>query len=85
LSAYIDLARCHFEEADAALRGFITTYEPVRDGARKLISDERGLLRLLEASRLGSDAAAEPSGASADVSRTIAHGILGRDVPDTFV
>ncbi len=72
LSAYIDLARCHFEEADAALRGFITTYEPVRDGARKLVSDERGLLRLLEASRLGSDAAAEPSGASADVSRTIA-------------
>ena len=44
----------------------------MRDGARKLASDERGLLRLLEASRLGSDAAAEPSGASADVSRTIA-------------
>jgi hypothetical protein len=72
LSAYIDLARCHFEEADAALRGFIATYEPVRDAARKLSNDDRGLLRLLEASRLGSDAAAESSGASADVARTIA-------------
>jgi hypothetical protein len=72
LSAYIDLARCHFEEADAALRGFIVAYEPVRDAARKLATDDRGLLRLLEASRLGSDAAAENSGTPADVARTIA-------------
>jgi tetratricopeptide (TPR) repeat protein len=72
LSAYIDLARCHFEEADAALKGFIAAYEPVRDAARRLSNDDRGLLRLLEASRLGSDAAAENSGASADVARTIA-------------
>jgi hypothetical protein len=71
LSAYIDLARCHFEEADAQLRGFIVAYEPVRDAARKLATDDRGLLRLLEASRLGSDAAAE-SGGTPDVARTIA-------------
>jgi len=72
LSAYIDLARCHFEEADLALKGFIATYEPVRDAARKLSTDERGLLRLLEASRLGSDAAAEANGISPDVARAIA-------------
>jgi hypothetical protein len=76
LSAFIDLARCHFEEADAALKGFIATYEPVRDAARRLSGDDRGLLRLLDASRLGSDAAAENSGTSADVARAIA--ALGR-------
>ena len=72
LSAYIDLARCHFEEADAALKGFIAKYEPVRDTAKKLATDERGLARLLEASQAGSDAAAEANGISPDVARTIA-------------
>src|SRR5258708_27312541 len=72
LSAYIDLARCRFEEADAALKGFIVKYEPVRDTARKLTTDERGLSRLLEASQVGSDAAAEANGMNPDVARAIA-------------
>jgi tetratricopeptide (TPR) repeat protein len=72
LSAYIDLARCRFEEADAQLKGFIAKYEPVRDTARKLTTDERGLSRLLEASQAGSDAAAEQNGMSPDVARAIA-------------
>ena len=72
LSAYLDLARCRFEEADAQLKGFIVQYEPVRDAARRLVSDERALMRLLDASRGGTDAAAEPSGVTADAARTIA-------------
>jgi hypothetical protein len=72
LSAYLDLARCRFEEADAQLKGFIAQYEPVRDAARRLAADERGLMRLLDASRAGSDAAAEPSGMTPDAARTIA-------------
>jgi chemotaxis protein histidine kinase CheA len=72
LSAYLDLARCRFEEADAQLKGFIAQYEPVRDAARRLASDERALMRLLDASRVGSDAAAEPSGVTPDAARTIA-------------
>jgi len=72
LSAYLDLARCRFEEADAQLKGFIVQYEPVRDAARRLASDERSLMRLLDASRVGSDAAAEPSGVTPDAARAIA-------------
>src|SRR6185503_10999908 len=72
LSAYLDLARCRFEEADAQLKGFIVQYEPVRDAARRLASDERTLMRLLDASRVGTDAAAEPSVVTPDAARTIA-------------
>jgi hypothetical protein len=72
LSAYLDLARCRFEEADAQLKGFIVQYEPVRDAARRLAADERALMRLLDASRVGTDAAAEPSGVTPDAARTIA-------------
>jgi hypothetical protein len=72
LSAYLDLARCRFEEADAQLKGFIVQYEPVRDAARRLGGDERALMRLLDASRAASDAAAEPSGITPDAARTIA-------------
>ncbi|HMI83149.1 MAG TPA: hypothetical protein VK550_03595, partial [Polyangiaceae bacterium] len=72
LSAYLDLARCRFEEADAQLKGFIVRYEPVRDAARRLAGDERTLMRLLDASRGGTDAAADPSGVTPDAARTIA-------------
>ena len=72
LSAYLDLARCRFEEADLALKGFIVQYEPVRDAARRLASDERALMRLLDASRSRTDAAAEPSGVTPDAARAIA-------------
>jgi hypothetical protein len=72
LSSYIDLARCHFDEADSALRGFIARYEPIRDAARRLAADERGLERLLEASQTGSDAAATETGIAPDAARTIA-------------
>jgi hypothetical protein len=72
LSAYLDLARCRFEDADAQLKGFIVQYEPVRDAARRLAGDERVLMRLLDASRGRTDAAAEPSGITPDAARTIA-------------
>ena len=41
-SAYIDLARCRFEEADAQLKGFVAKYEPVRDVAKKLTKTSAG-------------------------------------------
>jgi tetratricopeptide (TPR) repeat protein len=72
LSAYLDLARCRFDDADTQLKSFIAQYEPVRDAARRLSSDERALMRLLDASRGRTDAAAEPSGATPDAARTIA-------------
>ena len=75
LEAYVDLAQCKFPEADKLLVGFIATYEPVRDAARRVAADERGLQALLSAARSGSDAGgAEVGGAtvSPDSMRAIA-------------
>jgi hypothetical protein len=57
LDAYIDLALCRFPSADAKLRTFLATYEPVRDAARRLRQSERGTRALLAAARSGADAA----------------------------
>jgi hypothetical protein len=57
LDAYIDLALCRFPSADAKLRAFLATYEPVRDAARRLGQSERGTRALLAAARSGADAA----------------------------
>jgi hypothetical protein len=65
LDAYIDLALCRFDSADQKLRNFLARYEPVRDAARRLPSDERSLSALLEAARQGKD----PAGTQTD--RTI--------------
>ena len=70
LSAYIDLARCHFEEADAQLKGFVAKYEPVRDLAKKLTKDERGLARLLD-SAPSTDARSSSGTTSEDAARAV--------------
>jgi len=57
LDAYIDIALCRFPSADAKLRSFLATYEPVRDAARRLGQSERGTRALLAAARSGADAA----------------------------
>src|SRR4029077_11391088 len=47
LDAYIDLAQCHFPEADRKLVPFLERYEPVRNAARRVASDERATQALL--------------------------------------
>ncbi|WP_146647744.1 hypothetical protein [Labilithrix luteola] len=65
LDAYIDLALCHFPEADAKLNAFLKSYEPVRDASRRLGQSDRGTRALLAAARAGADAgSADASGAA---------------------
>ncbi len=56
LDAYIDLARCKFEDADKKLASFVTTYGPVRDAARRIETSDRAMSALLTAARTGTDA-----------------------------
>jgi tetratricopeptide (TPR) repeat protein len=74
LDAYIDLAQCKFPSADQKLVGFLQRYTPVRDAARHVADDDRGMLTLLAAARSGSDAAGSAVGTSvnADSMRAIA-------------
>jgi tetratricopeptide (TPR) repeat protein len=62
LDAYVDLAQCKFPQADKKLVEFLARYQPVRDAARRIVSDERGLKALLTAARTGSDAGAVETG-----------------------
>ena len=57
LDAYIDLAQCHFSQADAKLNKFIASYEPVRDAARRLGLSDRGTRAILATARTGDGAA----------------------------
>jgi tetratricopeptide (TPR) repeat protein len=73
LSAWIDLARCRFPEADRQLIEFLKRYEPVRDAARRIGQSDASTQRLLAAVHSGTDAGgAEIGGASAEVVRAIA-------------
>jgi hypothetical protein len=73
LSAWIDLARCKFPEADRQLVEFLRRYEPVRDAARHIAESDASTQRLLAAVHSGSDAGgAEIGGTSPEVMRTIA-------------
>jgi hypothetical protein len=73
LSAWIDLARCRFADADKALVEFLARYEPVRDAARKIGQSDPSTQRLLAAVHTGTDAAgAELGGMSPDVVRAVA-------------
>jgi tetratricopeptide (TPR) repeat protein len=73
LDAWVDLARCKFADADKKMVTFVQKYEPVRDAARRIGSDDAAMRRLLEAVHSGSDAAGvEIGGVTPDVLRTIA-------------
>jgi tetratricopeptide (TPR) repeat protein len=73
LGAWVDLARCRFEEADKKLVGFVARYEPVRDAARRVSESPRSMQRLLAAVHAGTDAAgAEVGGVSPDAIRAVA-------------
>jgi hypothetical protein len=73
LSAWVDLARCRFADADQKLVEFLKRYEPVRDAARRIVASDEATARLLSAVHGGGDAAAaEIGGAPADVVRAVA-------------
>jgi hypothetical protein len=73
LSAWVDLARCRFADADKKLVEFLARYEPVRDGARRIAQSDAATARHNAAVHAGGDAAgAEIGGVSPDVVRTIA-------------
>jgi hypothetical protein len=73
LSAWIDLARCRFADADKTILEFLARYEPVRDAARRIAQSDASTQRLLAAVHTGTDAAgAEIGGMSPDVVRAVA-------------
>jgi tetratricopeptide repeat protein len=73
LDSYIDLAQCKFPEADKKLVEFLARYEPVRDAARRVATDEPLTEALLRAAHAGSDAAStDVGGVSPDAMRAIA-------------
>ena len=73
LSAWIDLARCKFPDADRQLVEFLKRYEPVRDAARRIGESDAATQRLLAAVHSGTDAGgAEIGGTTPEVVRTIA-------------
>lgn len=71
LDAYIDLATCRFPQADGKLNAFLTRYDPVRDAARRLGSDDAGVQKLVDAVRSNADPASVGLGFSEDTSRAL--------------
>jgi hypothetical protein len=72
LDSYIDLAMCRFPLADKKLNVFLKRYEPVRDAARKLASDQDAMRKLTEALRTGADPAGAGLGVPESTARTLA-------------
>ena len=76
LDAYIDLATCRFPRADAKLQAFLLRYDPVRDAARRLTTDEAAMKKLVDAVRTDADPASANLGVSDDTARAL--GVLVR-------
>ena len=76
LDAYIDLATCRFPRADAKLNAFLARYDPVRDAARKLTTDDAAMQKLVDAVRSSTDPASAGLGFSEDTARAL--GVLVR-------
>jgi tetratricopeptide (TPR) repeat protein len=73
LSAWVDLARCRYADADKSIVAFLQRFEPVRDAARRILQSEAATQRLLAAVRTGTDAAgAEIGGMTPDAVRAVA-------------
>jgi hypothetical protein len=71
LDSYIDLAVCRFPQADKKLNEFLKRYEPVRDAARRLATDEQAMKRLTEALRTGADPASAGLGVPDSTARAL--------------
>jgi tetratricopeptide (TPR) repeat protein len=71
LDAYIDLATCRFPQADSKLNAFLLRYDPVRDAARRLTTDDVAMKKLVEAVRTSTDPASAGLGVSEDTARAL--------------
>lgn len=71
LDAYLDMATCRFDRADAKLNEFLKRYEPVRNSARRIARDASAVKKLVEAVRTGGDPAAAGIGGDAKGLRTL--------------
>jgi hypothetical protein len=71
LDSYVDLATCHFPQADKKLQAFIARYEPVRDAARRISKDGAATKALVDAVRAGADPASAGLGVPDDTSRAL--------------
>jgi len=71
LDAYIDLATCHFPQADGKLNAFLKRYDPVRDAARRLTTDDTATRKLVDAVRSGTDPASVGLGFSEETARAL--------------
>ncbi|MEI9948116.1 MAG: hypothetical protein WDO74_03860 [Pseudomonadota bacterium] len=71
LDAYIDLATCRFPQADAKLNAFLKRYDPVRDAARQLSTDDTAIQKLVDAVRTSSDPAGAGLGVSEENARSL--------------
>lgn len=71
LDAYLDLATCHFPQADQKLTAFLQRYDPVRDAARRLTTDDTAMKKLVDAVRTSSDPASAGLGVSEDTARAL--------------
>ena len=71
LDAYIDLATCRFPQADSKLNAFLLRYDPVRDAARRLTTDDAAMKKLVDAVRTSTDPASAGLGVSEDTARAL--------------
>jgi hypothetical protein len=71
LDSYVDLATCHFPQADKKLNAFIVRYEPVRDAARRIAKDGTAMKALVDAVRGGADPAGAGLGVPDDTARAL--------------
>ena len=71
LDAYIDLATCRFPQADAKLNAFLKRYDPVRDAARQLSTDDVAIQKLVGAVRTNADPASAGLGVSEETARSL--------------
>jgi hypothetical protein len=71
LDSYVDLATCHFPQADKKLDAFIKRYEPVRDAARRIAKDGAAMKALVDAVRAGADPGSAGLGVPDDTARAL--------------
>lgn len=71
LDSYIDLATCHFPQADKKLDAFIKRYEPVRDAARRIAQDGAAMKSLVDAVRTSADPASAGLGVPEETARAL--------------
>jgi len=71
LDSYVDLATCHFPQADQKLGAFIKRYEPVRDAARRIAKDDAATKSLVDSVRGGADPAGAGLGVPDETARAL--------------